>query len=122
MNFPRRASGLALLAIATSAVAADMLPLRQGIYVPTKSACKGASNAEMVNYWGGNSAIGVAQAECKIRKLTRKGNVYTVLDECTDIQSGDLIEGGPTVLEIVGPTRFKMGETVYKYCGAKVQF
>jgi hypothetical protein len=122
MHFARRAGALGLIALASAAAAADMLPLRQGIYVPLASACKGASNAEMVNYWGGDSAIGVAQAECKIKKLAKAGTRYTVTDECRDIQSGDLIEGGPTVLTIAGPTRFEMGGTKYKYCGPKVQF
>jgi hypothetical protein len=122
MNFPRRAAGIAYLAIATVAVASNMLPLKQGIYVPSGSACKGASNAEIVNYWGGDSAIGVAQAECRIKKLEIRGNVYTMSDECTDIQSGEVIEGGPTVLAISSPTGFKMAGTLYKYCGPKVQF
>ena len=112
-----------LLAAAASATAAgDLLPLKQGIYVPLASRCKGASNAEMVNYWGGRSGIGVAQAECTIKSLTKKGNVYTIRDECRDIQSGDKIEGGPTVLTIASPVAFKMGADSYKYCGPKPQW
>ena len=57
---------------ATSALAADMLPLKNGIYVPTNVAYKGAPNADIVNYWGGDSGIGVAQAECTIKTLTKK--------------------------------------------------
>ena len=101
------------------AATADMLPLKHGIFVPTNVACKGASNADMVNYWGGKSAIGVAQAECRIKKLSRKGNVYTVTDSCTDIASGGVIEGEPTALTIASPTSFKMSGTSYKYCGPK---
>lgn len=112
-----------LLATAGAATAAgDLLPLRHGIYVPLASRCKGASNAEMVNYWGGRSAIGVAQAECTIKAVTRKGSVYTIRDECRDIQSGSKIEGGPTVLTISSPTAFRMGSDSYKYCGPKPQF
>ena len=99
-----------------------MLPLKQGIYVPAGRPCKGASNAEIVNYWGGKSSIGVAQAECTIKKLTKKASVYTITDECKDIQSGDTIEGGPTVLTIGSSTGFRMNDTTYKYCGTKVQF
>jgi hypothetical protein len=113
---------LAWVLVSGAAVAADMLPLKQGIYVPVGRACKGASNAEMVNYWGGRSAIGVAQAECTIKKLSRKGKVFTLTDQCKDIQSGDVIEGGPTTLTIAGPTQFRMSGTAYKYCGTKVQF
>jgi len=47
--------------VCTNRPPADMLPLKHGIYVPVGSACKGASNAEMVNYWGGKNSIGVSQ-------------------------------------------------------------
>jgi len=56
--------------------AADTLPLTHGIYVPASSACKGASNAEIVNYWGGNASLGSAWASCTITKLSTKANVY----------------------------------------------
>ncbi len=121
MKIFRFLPGIAIVA-SSSALAADLLPLMRGVYVPTSTACKGASNAEIVNYWGGDSGIGVAQAECKIKEVTRKGNVYTLTDECRDIQSGDLIEGGPTVLTIQSSTAFEMSGTGYRYCGAKVQF
>lgn len=105
-----------------TAFAADMLPLKNGIFVPSKVACKGASNADIVNYWGGKSSIGVAQAECTIVKVSNKGNAYTVTDKCTDIQGGGAIEGGPRKLVIASPTSFTMSGTAYKYCGTKVQF
>ena len=108
--------------ISTTAVAADLLPLKNGIYVPTKVPCKGATNADIVNYWGGKSGIGVAQAECTIKKLTKKGNVYTFTDECRDIQSGDAIEGGRTVLTVANRTSFEMFGISYRYCGTKVEF
>jgi len=114
--------GVALAAASSSVLAADMLPLKQGIYVPTATACKGAPNSEIVNYWGGKSSIGAAQAECTIKKLAKKGSVFTLTDQCKDIQSGDLIEGGPTVVKISSPTTFEMGGTRYRYCGTKVQF
>lgn len=108
--------------VAVGAAAPDMLPLKQGIYVPAGAACKGASNAEMVNYWGGKSSIGVAQATCTIRKMTKAGTTYTITDVCKDIQSGDVIEGGPRVLTIAGPTQFRMDGTTYRYCGPKPQW
>jgi hypothetical protein len=114
-------SAIALLA-SSSALAADLLPLKQGIYVPAKRPCKGASNAEIVNYWGGKSGIGFAQAECKIRNLKKNGSQYTFTDECRDNQSGDLIEGGPTTISIRSATAFTMDGTSYRYCGTKVQF
>lgn len=110
------------LLTASSAIAADMLPLKQGIYVPAGRPCKGASNAEIVNYWGGRSSIGAAQGECTIKTLTRKGNVFTIKDVCRDIQSGDVIVGGPTVITIASPASFQMSGTTYRYCGTRVQF
>lgn len=114
--------GFPLLLASTSVAAVDMLPLRQGIYVPVAIACKGAPNSAIVNYWGGKSSIGVSQAECTIKKLSEKGSVYTFVDQCKDIQSGDIIEGGPTVVTVKGPTSFAMSGVSYKYCGTKVQF
>lgn len=114
--------GAPLLLASSSVVAADMLPLKQGIYVPVATACKGAPNSDIVNYWGGKSSIGVSQAECTIKKLSKKGSVYILLDQCKDIQSGDVIEGGPTVVTVRGPTSFVMSGVSYKYCGTKVQF
>ena len=107
---------------ASSALAADMLPLKQGIYVPAGRPCKGASNAEIVNYWGGKSSIGASQGECTIKALTRKGNVFTINDVCRDIQSGDVIAGGPTVITVAGPATFRMSGVSYRYCGTRVQF
>ena len=112
-----------LVALASSgAVAADLLPLRHGIYVPVSRPCKGASNANIVNYRGGRSSLGFAQAECTIVRVSNKGNAYTVTDSCVDIQSGERIEGGPNLIIIGGPSDFTMSGTAYRYCGAKVQF
>lgn len=114
--------GAWLAITASSVVAADMLPLKQGIYVPVATACKGAPNSAIVNYWGGKSSIGVSQAECTIKKLSKKGAVYTLVDQCKDIQRGDVIGGGPTVVTVKSPTSFAMSGVAYKYCGTKVQF
>jgi len=122
MKLPTRFALLAALFASSGAIAADMLPLKQGLYVPIGRPCRGASNADIVNYWGGKSSIGASQGECTIKSMTRKGNVFTLKDQCRDIQSGDLIEGGPTVLTIASPIAFRMGGTAYHYCGVKRQF
>ena len=114
--------GLVLATVSTSVMAADMLPLKRGIYVPVSRACRGAPNSDIVNYWGDKSSIGVSQATCSIRKLTKKGSTYTLFDTCKDIQSGDEIEGGPTVLTVKSPTSFAMSGVTYRYCGERVQF
>lgn len=49
MRFSRFLAVAAVLA-STSAAAADLLPLKMGIYVPTKVACRGASNADIVPF------------------------------------------------------------------------
>lgn len=106
----------------TGAFAADMLPLKQGIDVPANRPCKGASNAEIVNYWGGKSSFGSAQAECTISKLTRDGNVFTITDKCVDTRGGSEIVGGPSVVAIASRTSFTRWGEVYRHCGTKVQF
>ena len=115
-------TALLVATVSSGALAADMLPLKQGIYVPVNRPCKGASNAEMVNYWGGKSSFGSSQAKCTITKLTRKGDVFTITDRCVDIRGGGEIVGSPTVVTIASPTSFTMGTEAYRYCGAKVQF
>jgi hypothetical protein len=122
MRLPFRSACLVSLLASSGAIAADMLPLKQGIYVPVGRACKGASNADIVNYWGGQSSIGASQGDCTIRSLSHKGNVFTLKDQCRDIQSGDVLVGGPTVLTISNSTNFRMSGTSYRYCGTKVQF
>ena len=104
------------------AAAADMLPLKQGLYVPVETPCKGASNVDIVNYWGKDSSIGTAQAKCKIKNISKKGKDYTITDTCVDIRSGDEIEGEPTHVTIASSTNFTMGGVAYRYCGTKVQF
>ena len=121
MRYFRFVGAIAIVA-SSSALAVDLLPLKNGIYVPTNVACKGASNADIVNYWGGKSGIGAAQAECTILKVSHKGSVYTYKDECRDLQSSELIEGGETVITVHSRTAFDMFGTSYRYCGTKVQF
>ena len=60
MKLPTRFALLAALFASSGAIAADMLPLKQGLYVPVGRPCRGASNADIVNYWGGKSSIGAS--------------------------------------------------------------
>lgn len=117
-----RLAVVAISMLSVGAAAADMLPLKHGIFVPTGVACRGASNADMVSYWGGKESISYSQAECLIKKLSRQGTTYTVTDVCKDIRSGDTIDGGPTVLKIASPTQFVMNAKTYRYCGPKPQW
>ena len=117
----RQLFAFAMIAASGSAVAADMLPLKQGIYVPVGRACKGASNADMLNYWGGNHAIGDAGGECTIRKMKRAGAVFTIDQECRDL-AGNVVNDEPTAVRISSPTGFVLSGTHYRYCGPKVQW
>jgi hypothetical protein len=119
---PIRFAPLVGLLAATSLSAADLIPLKNGIFVPAASRCKGASRAEMVNYWGGKTSIGSGMADCQIKRITHKGNVYTYTDTCTDVASGETINGNdPTTLIVLSPISFRMGvgkdSGLYKYCG-----
>jgi hypothetical protein len=117
-----RVVALLVSAFATPTQAADLLPLKPGLYVPVTSACKGASNAEIVNYWGDKSSLGSAQARCTISKLTKNGNVFTITDKCADIRGGGEIVGGQTFITITSPTRFIRDAEAYRYCGTERQF
>jgi hypothetical protein len=121
---PIRFAPLVGLFAATSLAAADLIPLKNGIFVPAASRCKGASRAEMVNYWGGKTSIGSGMAGCEIRTIRHKGNVYTYTDVCTDVASGEKIDGSdPTTLTVLSPISFRMGlgkdASLYKYCGPR---
>ena len=122
MRKTTQAAVLIAAALSSGTWAADMLPLKQGIYVPVSRPCKGASNAEIVNYWGGKSSFGSSQASCTISKMTRKGKVFTISDKCADIRGGGEIVGGPSVVTIDNPIRFSRDGEAYRYCGTKVQF
>lgn len=121
-----RPSHLAAVALAASSsiavAAADLLPLKQGIYVPAGRACRGASNADMVTYWGGRSSIGAAQATCTITRLSKRGNVYTIADRCKDVQFGQSMGAGHSVLTITALTTFTRDGTRYRYCGPRALF
>jgi len=108
--------------VCSSTLAADMLPLKQNIYVPANRPCKGTSNAEIVNYWDDKASFGSAQATCTTSKLTRDGSVLTITDKCADIRDGGEIAGGATVVTIANTTSFKRSVAAYRYCGSKVQF
>lgn len=111
----------AMLFLSTAVLAADMLPLKVGIYVPIGRACKGASNADMVNYWGGKHSLGASGGECTIKKLSHVGAVYKITDLCKNLD-GQIAGGGDTVITISSPTQFALSGTKFRYCGPEVQF
>jgi hypothetical protein len=131
----RRVGAALLTALSTASLAAaDMLPLKRGIYVDMRVPCKGASNAETASYWGGRNGINGARAACTIKALNRHEKNYDLRRTCRLVQ-------GPytghrhdrlrlTILSrtsfIIRPERHWNDVTVedvtYRYCGPKVQF
>lgn len=59
---------------ATTAIAADMLPLKQGIYVDKRVDCSEFSNASMMSFWG--DQLNVAQVIGHIVQVSKSGNEY----------------------------------------------
>lgn len=112
----------AALTAASAAVAADMLPLTTGVYVLANRACKGASNADTMSYWGGNGALNVSQVDCKAGKVSKAGTVYTISQICTEIRSGEKFSPETIKVTIPNATSFTLDGQSYRYCGKKVQF
>ncbi|MBC8058308.1 MAG: hypothetical protein H7Y61_17175, partial [Rhizobiales bacterium] len=90
--------------------------------MPASRHCKGASNAEIVNYRDDKSSFGSAQATCTISKLKRDGSVFMITAKCADIRGGGEIAGGATVVTVANTTSFTRSGAAYRYCGSKVQF
>jgi hypothetical protein len=114
--------GAVLLGVAASAgAAADLLPLRQGIFVRAGAPCKGASNADTLSYWGGDNGLNTQQTDCRIMRLSLSGTTYTLERRCQDIRSGSAFTDR-TAITIASPARFTLDRISYRYCGRRVQF
>jgi hypothetical protein len=117
------------LIASSTAIAADMLSLRRGIYVVVGTPCKGASNADTMSYWGGDNGLNVAREACRIRKMNRQGSRYTLWRKCqsnvglggsfSDRIQVKVVEA--TSFAISGRLRFPTSELTYRYCGPKVE-
>ena len=64
------------LCVPTAGLAADLLPLKRGIFVDTDVKCSERSNATVVSFWG--DELNTAKTIGKIRKVVKKGKSYTV--------------------------------------------
>jgi len=113
---------------ASSVAAADMLPLKRGIYVDVNVQCKGASNADTVSYWGEDNGINVSKADCTIKAHSRHGRDYELRRACRDIHGGswqdrlNVTIRGPKSLIIRHRSGLDPRDVTYRYCGPKVQF
>ena len=122
-------AAIPLVLAATSAVAADMLPLTRGIYVRAGTPCKGASNADTLSYWGGKNGINDQQTSCKINSLKKDGSTFLLTRTCTSGRFGGSFDDQVNV-KILNRTKFNIygraslgAQThTYRYCGSKVQF
>jgi hypothetical protein len=117
-----------LLLTAAGAVAADMLPLARGIYVTVGTACKGASNADTLSYWGGNNGINDQQTGCTIKSLRKVGATYALNRTCRSVRFGGSFKDRVKVT-VLDRTTFLMqgrvpvgpGVRRFRYCARKVQ-
>jgi hypothetical protein len=112
-----------------SAIAADLLPLRHGIYVKAGTPCKGASNADTLSYWGGNNGINDQQTGSEIMRLQKVGSTYSLKRKRTSGRFGGSFHDEVKVT-ILSRTSFvfhpwavyKLPSQTFRYCGPKVQF
>ena len=124
----RLASGALLFLSASGAVAADMLPLVRGIFVVAGTPCQGASNADTLSYWGNDNGINASRVECRIFKLRRLGQIYSLRRVCGEVQYGGRFkdEARITIHSRTSFTTHGLWDQginrTYRYCGPKVQF
>jgi hypothetical protein len=126
-----RRVGIALLTglTATSVAAADLLPLKRGIYVDIHVPCKGASNADTLSYWGESNGINESKIACRIKHLSNKGAAYSLQRRCKAIDFEGRFEDSVNVIildrqtfTISGGHRLGQPDRTLRYCGPKAQF
>lgn len=110
-------------------MAADLLPLKRGIYVEAGTPCKGASNADTLSYWGKGNGINDQQTGCEITNLQKGGSTYLLKRKCTSGRFGGSSHDEVKVT-ILSRTSFvfhpwvkhRLPSRTFRYCGHKVQF
>lgn len=124
------ASVTLLLFSATSVVAADMLPLRRGIYVEVGKPCKGASDVDILSYWGGRNGINMSKIGCTIRRMAKSTSNYRLYRTCTEIAFNrtfnDVLRvtvfNRTSFMVYAHPQLANEADRRFRYCGPKVQF
>jgi hypothetical protein len=116
------------LVISSGAIAADLLPLQRGIYVEAGTACKGASNADTLSYWGDRNGINDQQTGCEITNLKREGSTYSLKRNCTSGRFGGSSHDEVKVTIMSGTSfvfhpwaALGLPSRTFRYCGPKVQ-
>jgi hypothetical protein len=123
-NWSRKSAALLCLLAGSAAAAADMLPLKHGIYVDTHVACKGASNVDTLSYWGKENGINAQRTECHITKLSKNRATYVLNRMCRDISGSGMFTDHVTIKVVNGSSFTLVGDPpiTYRYCGPRVQF
>jgi hypothetical protein len=105
-----------------------MLPLERGIYIGALRACRGASNADTLSYWGGDNGINGSKLTCKITRLKRRGATFILDRTCRPVGAEGKFDDR-TEVRVLSRTAFTIraaagsgsGQT-FRYCGSKMAF
>jgi len=114
----RIAATAMLVGGSAAAATGDMLPLTRGIYVREGAVCRGASNSDIKSYWGRDNGLNVSKVGCRVKRLTRRGAVYSLQRRCT-LMEGGIVYDRAEIL-IANRRRFMMDGEFYRYCGPRV--
>jgi hypothetical protein len=84
------AVAVAVALAAGPALAKDLLPLSEGLYVREGVACKDPARADFVAYPGGRAGLHIPPLfDCKFIKLAKSGSTYTLNQNCYDAQASE---------------------------------
>ena len=109
-----------LICLPSIASAADLLPLKRGIFVEAKVTCSNRSNVNSMAYFG--DMLNISHVEGKIQTVERTGKTYTVRLNL----SHDTGETEQVTWTIAIPHPKKMtikdsfGTTAYRWCANKM--
>jgi hypothetical protein len=116
------------LIASSAAISADMLPLYRGIYVSAGVPCKGASNADIISYWGADNGLNIAKVACRIDRMSRSGPAFAMWRTCHEIVKGGSFRDRINItifdrasFSIRGQASFATEPRLLHYCGPKVE-
>lgn len=109
-----------LICLPSFASAADLLPLKRGIFVESKVTCSDRSNVNSMAYFG--DMLNISHVEGKIQAVEKSGKTYTVrLDLKND--AGET-EQATWTIAIASPKKMTIkdayGTTAYRWCANKM--
>lgn len=83
-------------AAAPAPLAQDALPITRGFYVPADVPCSEASNATLMLFTG--HGFNSSQVACTITDLVEDEDGYSIVEECSEIQSGSTFTDAARVI------------------------